>query len=138
MSSAFQPTPQTTPYQLLGGDVTVRKLVARFYELMDSLPEAYGIRKLHPADLSGSAEKLYMFLSGWLGGPQLYAEQYGHPRLRARHLPFPIGNNEAIQWMQCMTQAMTEVIESPELRNWLEGQLNQLAAHMRNRDDGQH
>jgi hemoglobin len=134
MSSALRPTPQTTPYQLLGGDVTVRRLVARFYELMDSLPEAYGIRKLHPADLSGSAEKLYMFLSGWLGGPQLYVEQHGHPRLRARHLPFHIGNAEAIQWMQCMTQAMTEIIETEELRNWLESELNKLAAHMRNVD----
>ena len=137
MSSGFQPSPLNTPYQLLGGDVIVRKLVARFYELMDTLPEAQGIRKLHPADLSVSSEKLYMFLSGWLGGPQLYVEKYGHPRLRARHLAFPIGNAEAIQWMRCMTQAMTEIIETAELRDCLEGELNKLAAFMRNLDANQ-
>ena len=76
------------PYDLLGGDATVRRLVDRFYDLMDSVPEHYVIRKLHPADLAGSREKLYLFLSGWLGGPQLYAEKFGHPMLRARHLPY--------------------------------------------------
>jgi hemoglobin len=79
------------PYDSLGGNAAVRRLVDRFYDLMDSVPEYYVIRKLHPADLAGSREKLYLFLSGWLGGPPLYAEKYGHPMLRARHLPFAIG-----------------------------------------------
>ena len=61
-----------TFYDYIGGEDTVRRLVDRFYELMDTLPEAYGIRKLHPADLSGSNQKLFMYLSGWLGGPQLF------------------------------------------------------------------
>ena len=103
-----------TPYERIGGEAGVRALVRRFYELMDTLPEAYGIRKLHQPDLSSAEEKLFMYLTGWLGGPQLYMNAYGHPRLRARHLPFPIGPAEADQWMMCMRQAMTEVIEDED------------------------
>lgn len=122
-----------TPYERIGGEAGVRALVRRFYELMDTLPEAYGIRKLHQPDLSSAEEKLFMYLTGWLGGPQLYMNAYGHPRLRARHLPFPIGPAEADQWMMCMRQAMTEVIEDEELRAGLDKALDDLARHMRNR-----
>jgi len=125
----------TTPYSRIGGEPAVRRLVARFYELMDTLPEAYGIRKLHAADLSSAEEKLFMFLCGWLGGPQLYVEKFGHPKLRARHLPFAIASEEAEQWMLCMRQAMTEVIEDDALRTSLDKSLNDLAYHMRNRND---
>jgi hemoglobin len=128
--------PVTTPYQLVGGNDGLRRLVQRFYELMDTLPEAYGIRKLHPADLSGSEEKLFMFLSGWLGGPQLFVEKFGHPRLRARHLPFTIGTSEADLWMLCMRQAMAETLPDERLRTALDKALTDLALHMRNRDDG--
>jgi hemoglobin len=113
----------------------VRRLVSRFYELMDTLPEAYGIRKLHQADLSSAEEKLFMYLCGWLGGPQLYVERYGHPMLRARHLPFPIGSDEARQWMLCMRQAMAETIDDEALRAGLDKALDDLARHMRNRND---
>lgn len=123
-----------TPFQRMGGETAVRRLVSRFYELMDTLPEAYGIRKLHQADLSSAEQKLYMYLTGWLGGPQLYVEKYGHPRLRSRHLPFPIGSDEAEQWMLCMRQAMSEVIEEEALRSSLDKALNDLAHFMRNRD----
>jgi hemoglobin len=125
----------TTPYLRLGGEPAVRRLVKRFYELMDTLPEAYGIRKLHAADLSSAEEKLFMFLCGWLGGPQLYVEKFGHPKLRARHLPFPIASGEAEQWMLCMRQAMDEVITDDGLRASLDKSLNDLAYHMRNRND---
>lgn len=124
-----------TPYFAIGGEAAVRHLVKRFYELMDTLPEAYGIRKLHAADLSGAENKLFMFLCGWLGGPQLYVERFGPPRLRARHLPFPIGSSEAEQWMLCMRQAMNEVIADDALRAALDKSFNDLACHMRNRDD---
>jgi hemoglobin len=127
---------RATPYERIGGEAAVRRLVRRFYELMDSLPEAYGIRKLHPQDLSGSEEKLFMFLSGWLGGPQLFVERFGHPRLRARHLPFPIGAAERDQWMMCIRQAMGEVIADETLRHGLEQALSELADHMRNRVTG--
>src|SRR5438309_501631 len=83
----------------------VRRIVDRFYDLMDETPEYYVVRKLHPRELGGSRQKLFMFLSGWLGGPQLYVQQYGHPKLRARHLPFAIGNAERDAWIACMTQA---------------------------------
>jgi hemoglobin len=125
----------TTPFSRIGGEPAVRRLVKRFYELMDTLPEAYGIRKLHAAGLSSAEEKLFMFLCGWLGGPQLYVEKFGHPKLRARHLPFPIGSDEAEQWMLCMRQAMDEVITDEGLRASLDKSLNDLAYHMRNRSE---
>jgi hemoglobin len=98
-----------TPYALLGGDPGVRALVDRFYDLMDLEPVYAGIRALHPGSLDGSRDKLHAFLSGWLGGPDLYVQQHGHPRLRARHLPFPIGIAERDQWMACMMSAMEEL-----------------------------
>lgn len=125
----------STPFSRIGGEPAVRQLVKRFYELMDTLPEAYGIRKLHQADLSSAEEKLFMFLCGWLGGPQLYVEKFGHPKLRARHLPFPIASDAAEQWMLCMRQAMAEVIADEGLRAALDKSLNDLAYHMRNRND---
>jgi len=126
----------TTPYEMIGGEAGVRTLVRRFYELMDTLPEAYGIRKLHPQDLAGSEEKLFMYLSGWLGGPQLYVEKFGHPRLRSRHMPFPIAGDEAEQWMLCMRQAMDECIADAALRGKLDKALTDLAYFMRNRAPG--
>jgi hemoglobin len=99
---------------------------------MDTLPEAYGIRKLHPADLASSRDKLFMFLSGWLGGPALYVENYGHPRLRARHLPFPIGGSERDQWMLCMEQAMRDTGIDESLRADLSGAFSRTADHMQN------
>ena len=129
-------TPPTTPYALMGGEPTVRALVKRFYELMDTLPETYAIRKLHPQDLSGSEDKLFMYLTGWLGGPQLYVEKFGHPRLRSRHMPFPIGGDEAAQWMLCMRQAMAEHIADAALRARLDKALTDLAEFMRNQAAG--
>ena len=95
-------------YQQIGGEKAVRALVDCFYDIMDRDPAASGIRKLHPANLDSSREKLFMFLSGWLGGPQLYVEQYGHPRLRQRHMPFPIGESERDEWMHCMKLALDQ------------------------------
>jgi hemoglobin len=121
-----------THYQRIGGTEKVRALVLRFYQLMDELPEAYGIRKLHAEDLQGATEKLYKFLSGWMGGPQSYVEQYGHPMLRARHLPFPIGAAERDQWLLCMNQALSEVVEDAALRQELSAAFAKVANHMRN------
>lgn len=121
-----------THYQSLGGEATVRRLIDRFYDLMDEDPDFYGIRKLHPADLSNSRQKLFMFLSGWLGGPQLYVERFGHPRLRARHLPFAIASAERDQWISCMQQAMTDTGVDEKLRKILMGAFFQTADFMRN------
>ncbi|MBL8447668.1 MAG: group II truncated hemoglobin [Zoogloeaceae bacterium] len=122
-----------TPYALIGGEPAVRRLVHRFYELMDTLPEAWTIRQLHPESLSGSEEKLFEYLSGWLGGPPLFESRHGHPRLRARHLAFPIASRERDEWMLCMRQACTEVIQDVALRDRILQALDGLADHMRNR-----
>ena len=98
-----------TAFELLGGEPVVRQLVDRFYDLMDLDPAYAGLRALHPDTLDGSRDKLHWFLCGWLGGPQHYVERFGHPRLRARHLPYPIGIAERDQWMDCMVQAMRDL-----------------------------
>lgn len=99
----------TTTYEKIGGANTVSKLCNRFYELMDTVPQFQGIRAMHPADLTSSRDKLYMFLSGWMGGPDLFVEKFGHPRLRGRHMPFAIGVAERDQWVACMALAMEDV-----------------------------
>jgi hemoglobin len=123
------------PYDELGGAEPVRALVDRFYDQMDTLPEAAVIRAMHAADLSGARLKLFQFLSGWLGGPPLYVEAHGHPRLRARHLPFVIDTPAAAAWILCMEAAL----DHPEVPEGLRGPLLQsfvrLAAHMRNTED---
>ena len=129
----MNPGPEVTPYQIIGGDATVRALIDRFYDVMDTAPEYYVIRKLHPADLSGSRDKLYLFLSGWLGGPPLYADKYGHPMLRARHLPFAIGAAERDAWIACMRQALESTVDDEKLRDWLLEQLYKPADWMRNK-----
>jgi len=124
-----------TFYELLGGTEQVKALVDRFYDVMDTDPRAIEIRAMHPKDLSGSREKLYMFLTGWTGGPQLYIERYGHPFLRRRHLPFSIGESERDQWMYCMVRAMHELgIEEPVMIRLGEA-LHGVADFMRNRQD---
>jgi len=120
-------------FERLGGEEVIRKLVDKFYDLMDSVPEYYGIRKLHPQDLSGSRQKLFMFLTGWMGGPPLYETAFGHPMLRARHLPFPVGNAERDQWMACMQQAMQEIGIEERIRAELTQSFQRTADHMRNK-----
>jgi hemoglobin len=122
-----------TPYDLVGGDTKVRELVDRFYDLMDFEPAYQQLRRVHGSSLESAREKLYQFLSGWLGGPPLYTDRYGHPMLRARHLPFAIGTEERDQWMACMVQAMEEVELPQELRKSLEQAFFKTADWMRNR-----
>lgn len=124
-------------YDLLGGEIAVRALVERFYDLMDTLPEAATVRALHPRDLSDSRAKLFKFLSGWLGGPPLYVQEFGHPMLRARHLPFAIGEAERDIWMRCMRQALDEQVADPALRAQLVGAFLRTADHMRNQAAGE-
>lgn len=123
-----------TPYELIGGEDRVRELVNRFYDYMDSAPEAYEVRKMHPADMSESRSKLFKFLSGWLGGPQLYVEEFGHPRLRSRHMPFKIGQEERDQWLMCMHKAMDDMCLDPPLRQHLDQAFFKTADFMRNQD----
>ena len=122
-----------TPYELLGGDAKVRELVDRFYDLMEFEPAYKQLRAVHGNTLESARERLYQFLCGWLGGPPLYTDRYGHPMLRARHLPFAIGDVERDQWMACMRQAMEETHVPQELRAPLEEALQKTADWMRNR-----
>jgi hemoglobin len=124
---------EDTPYALLGGDPAVRALVDRFYDLMDLEPAYRELRAVHGSELTAARDKLYWFLSGWLGGPNHYIERFGHPRLRARHLPFAIGLTERNQWLACMDQAMTVLQVPPSLRQRLNESFFQTADWMRNR-----
>lgn len=103
-------------YRQIGGAAALQRLVDRFYELMDQRPEAGAIRAMHPADLAQSKQRLFMFLSGWMGGPPLYAERHGPPRLRRDHMAFAIDAAARDAWMACMTQALTEQVEDQALR----------------------
>ncbi|MBP6611860.1 MAG: group II truncated hemoglobin [Aquabacterium sp.] len=125
------PTP--TAYTLLGGDARVRELVDRFYDLMDLEPAYTELRAAHGTTLDDARDKLYWFLSGWLGGPSLYIERFGHPRLRARHLPFAIGIKERDQWVACMSQAMVDVQVPDALVQRLQQAFMQTADWMRNK-----
>ena len=125
--------PTRTPYEMIGGEPAVRRLVDLFYDAMARRPEAAQVRALHPKSLDGSRAKLFWWFSGWLGGPQLYWEKRGHPRLRMRHMPFAIDQAGADAWMVCMYEALDQVVEDEQLRSALELRLGELAAHMVNR-----
>lgn len=124
-----------TPYERIGGEQGLRKLVHTFYQIMCDTPQTALIRKLHPDDISISEEKLFMFLSGWMGGPPLYTDKFGHPRLRARHLPFPIGIEERDQWLYCMAQALKTMDIDALFSEQLMGSFVQTADFMRNQPE---
>lgn len=132
MSTDTQVTP--SHFEQIGGAAAVDRLVEIFYQRMDTLPEARGIRALHPADLSDTKVVLKKYLTEWLGGPALYSRERGHPRLRMRHLPFPIGIPERDAWLLCMRSALEEVIAVDRLREQLGTALARTADWMRNRD----
>ena len=123
-----------TPYALLGGEDGIRRLVDRFYDLMDTAPEAATVRALHATSLKASREKLRLFLTGWTGGPPVYVERFGHPRLRMRHFPFAIGTRERDEWLWCMDRALAEQAMPEAVRTHLRERLHALADHMRNRE----
>jgi hemoglobin len=116
------------------GAETIRNLVETFYDTMDTDPKSAGLRAIHQPDLTEAREKLFMFLMGWTGGPQLYIERYGHPRLRARHMPFPIDESARDQWMYCMIKAMHTLQFEESLMKHIANQLYGVADFMRNRE----
>jgi hemoglobin len=122
-----------TAFEAVGGEARVRQLVDRFYDLMDLEPAYQGIRRLHGPSLDNARDKLFWFLCGWLGGPQHYVERFGHPRLRARHLPFGIAIRERDEWLSCMGRAMQEVGLDPLLSERLAESFFKTADWMRNR-----
>ncbi|WP_198244751.1 group II truncated hemoglobin [methane-oxidizing endosymbiont of Gigantopelta aegis] len=123
-----------TPYEAIGGETTLRFLVDRFYHYMDTLPEAKPIRHMHADQLDNAKDKLFKFLSGWLGGPDLYIQEFGHPMLRRRHFPFSIGQAERDQWMLCMDKALGDIEMHPQFKDHLRNALADLATHMINQD----
>ena len=123
---------EPTHYDQVGGEAGVRRLVTRFYDLMDSSPEAVHVRALHATTLKVARKKLFLFLSGWLGGPPLYTDRYGPPMLRARHLPFKIAERERDEWLWCMEKALGEHAMPLELREYLLQRVRALADHMIN------
>ena len=135
MSQPSASTPQSL-YDLLGGEPEatnqIRKIVEAFYDVMDSDEKAKSIRQMHPEDLTSSREKLFMFLTGWTGGPQLYTDRYGHPFLRRRHLTFKIGEEERDQWIYCMTKGLLNLKMEEEKIKALLNALYPITDFMRN------
>lgn len=125
---------QPTPFALIGGEPRVRVLVERFYDLMELEHGYSALRAVHGPDLASAREKLFWFLCGWMGGPQHYVERFGHPRLRARHMPFKIGLLERDQWLACMDQAMGDMGMDAGLREHLRAAFFQTADWMRNQN----
>jgi hemoglobin len=126
-----------TPYERIGGEQAVRKLCQTFYTIMCDTTQTQLIRAMHPNNIQISEEKLYLFLTGWLGGPPLYTDLYGHPRLRARHLPFSIGIEERDQWLYCMAQALKTMAIDELFAQQLMSSFVQTADFMRNQSDQQ-
>jgi hemoglobin len=120
----------STPFEEIGGDHAVRGLVDAFYDEIEASSPV--LRAMLPSDLSGTRDKFHAFMSGWLGGPQLYVERYGHPQLRMRHFPFSIGQTEADEWMRCMRLALTTRGVGSDLFGYLDDKLGSLARHMIN------
>jgi hemoglobin len=133
MSEAAPASKPATPFEWVGGEGAVRALVDRFYDLMDLEPGYAALRAAHGPSLESARDKLFWFLCGWLGGPQHYTERFGHPMLRARHLPFSIGILERDQWLACMHQAMQETELDPALITRLRESFFQTADWMRNK-----
>ncbi|MEM8497516.1 MAG: group II truncated hemoglobin [Pseudomonadota bacterium] len=102
----------------------IRKLVDRFYELMNELPEAKVIRDMHPDDLAVSRDKLTHFLSGWLGGPRTYPQKYGRISIPEAHQHLVINEQERDAWLLCMTQAADQQAYSPSFKKYLLEQLS--------------
>lgn len=127
--------PFDTPFEWIGGEERVKALAERFYDLMDLDPSYAVLRRVHHASLDSAREKLFWFLCGWMGGPSYYTDRFGHPRLRARHMPFQIGILERDQWLACMNQAMTDTAVPEALRRRLSQSFFQTADWMRNQPE---
>ena len=121
-----------TPYQLLG-EQGIRDLCDAFYDIMDTLPEAAGVRAMHAADLSPVKGKLAEYLIGWMGGPPLYADKYGSVCMTTPHEPYHIGPAERDQWLLCMNKALEQTGASEELVEMLKVPMFRIADAVRNK-----
>lgn len=123
---------RVVPYDLIGGAVSLRRIVDCFYQIMDSDPAAADIRAMHAEDLAPVRDKLFEFLSGWLGGPSLYFQRTGSVCITEAHRPFAIGEPERDQWLMCMRRALVEEGVSEEVRQMLDQPLFMIADFVRN------
>lgn len=121
-------------FQSAGGEAGIKKLVDAFYRAMDNLPEAQRIREMHDHDLTLSADKLYRFLCGWLGGPKLFREKYGSIAIPRAHAHLDIGIAERDAWMLCMQEALKEQDYPEDFKAYLLTQLFRPAEFCRTRD----
>ena len=137
-SGVSETATEISMYDRIGGAVALDRLVEAFYGYMDSLPEAKKIRGMHDLDLGPVKIVLKRYLSEWTGGPKLYSPEKGHPRLRQRHMGFPIGNAERDAWLLCMRKALGETIADPAARAELDANMTKLADWMRNQADNPH
>ena len=132
MGPSDTPAPGPLPYDRIGGAAGIRRLTSRFYALMDSRPDAAACRAIHPASLANSEQKLFEYLSGWLGGPPLFTDKHGPPMLRRRHLHARIGSEEIRGWLACFRQAWSETVADAALGEEILPQIQGLGEHMRN------
>lgn len=136
----YAPTPDDTPYQRLGGSERVRAIVERFYDAMSEHEPA--LARLHPCDEQGrvareSRDRFALFFIGWLGGPQDYIAQHGHPRLRMRHARVPVDSAMRDAWLRSMRKALDEEGVTGQVRDFLDSRLAQVADFLRNVADDQ-
>lgn len=123
---------QISLFEAMGKEEGIRLLVDRFYDVMATHPDTKGILNMHPKDLTSTRDKFYMFMVGWTGGPQLFVEKFGHPRLRMRHFPFKIGVSERDQWLLCFNTAVEDLNYSDDIKSVLMPAITGLSDHMRN------
>lgn len=126
------PTPEKTPYEIIGGEAGTRAIANRFYDIMASDEYAKPLYDMHPLPLDRIRQVFFEFLSGWLGGPNLFTEKHGQPMLRKRHMPFNINKDLRDQWMYCMNKTLDIEVDNPLLREGLKQSFGQLATHMIN------
>ena len=124
---------ELTPFEIIGGEEAVRKMVDRFYDIMDSAPEAAGLRAMHADDLSPMRERLSEFLNAWLGGPRTYFEREDRKCIMSAHRPFAIGEAERDAWMMCMRQALEDCGVSEDMRTLLDRPFARMCEAFRNR-----
>ena len=121
-------------YERFGGADTLQKLVPSFYNKVSQHPD---LAPIFPDDLRETAEKQYKFLSQFFGGPDLYSREYGHPMLRARHMPFPITPKRAVAWISCMKEALSEIEIEDEIKQEMLARMSFTAQHMINTPDSE-
>jgi hemoglobin len=119
-------------YEMIGGQKTIAQLVNVFYDRVKQDPD---LAPIFPENLTETKQKQTLFLTQFFGGPQLYSDQYGHPMLRARHMPFPVTPTRARAWLNCMSGAMDEIGLAGVVRQYMFERLTFTAQHMVNTPD---